>query len=285
MALEQPSASVYLPSFMGQPIRGRGAVRVRRVFTDTGGRACLDATLVTHERVGHSASDILWLRLPLAARVIDLFGRLDTEEGLASGEARFRTIPQDLDPSVNEALRATEGAVFPGTPFETIPLLGSPADLYSLGILGTLLLAVNAGNTLGVAADDMLGFARKLAQEIQPGELLAARALRVAGADPRLRAALGAHRLACDGITQEDAFGWLPPDLWWSVLATLARFFPGAGPDSFCKDFGDASPFNLEKIFDAPLHELDNLLVRSRSLIVTDWTANREVSRVIHRLA
>jgi hypothetical protein len=285
MALEQPSASVYRPSFMGQPIRGQGAIRVRRVFADTGERTCIDATLVTHERVGHSASDILWLRLPLTGRTVDLFGRLDTAEGLASGEARFRTIPQDLDPAIDEALRATEGAVFPDTPFETIPLLSSPADLYSLGILGALLLTVNAGNTLGVAADDMLGFARKLAQETTPGEPLAARALRVAGADPRIRAALGPHRLACDGITQDDAFGWLPPELWWQVLATLARFFPGTGPDSFCKDFGDASPFNLEKIFDTPLHELDNLLVRTRSLIVTDWTANREISRVIRRLA
>ncbi|OAM90488.1 hypothetical protein OH491_02030 [Termitidicoccus mucosus] len=285
MAIEQPSASVYRPSFMGQPIRGQGTVRVRRVFADTGERTCIDATLVTHERVGHSASDILWLRLPLTGRVVDLFGRLDTGEGLASGEARFRTIPQDLDPAVDEALRATEGAVFPDTPFETIPLLSSPADLYSLGILGALLLTVNSGNTLGVAADDMIGFARKLVQENRPGEDLAARALRVAGADPRVRAALGAHRLAYDGITQDDAFGWLPPEFWWQVLATLARFFPGVGPDSFCKDFGDASPFNLEKIFDPPLLELDNLLIRSRSLIVTDWTANREVSRVIRRLA
>lgn len=284
-ALEQPGASVYRPPNMGLPVRGSGAVRVRRAYTDTGDRVCIEGTLVTHERVGHSASDILWLRFPLPGRApADLFARLDTEEGLASGEARFRTILQDLDPQVDEALRQTEGAVFPDTPFETIPLLSTPADLYALGVLGAFLLLVNSGNTLGVAADDLIGFARKLAQEIRPDESLPARAIRVAAADPRIRSALGPQRLAHDAVTSEDAAAWMPGDLWWHVLATLARYFPGIGPDSYCKDFGDVSPFSLEKAFDAPLRDLDNLLIRTRGLIISDWTHNREVARVIRKV-
>ncbi len=284
-ALEQPNASVYRPAHIGRPIRGNGSVRIRRVFADTGDRVCIEGTLVTHDRVGHSASDILWLRLPLPQGAVDLFCNLDTAEGLAAGEARFRTIPQDLPLEINEALRSTEGAVFPDTPFETIPLLSTPADLYSLGVLGALVFLVNSGNTLAVAADDLIGFARKLGQEHRADETLAARALRVAKADPRILAALGPQRLAYDAITADEANAWIPPYLWWQVLGTIARYFPGAGPDSYCKDFGDASPFNLEKAFDAPLRDLDNLLLRTRSLIISDWRHNREVSRVIRRVA
>jgi hypothetical protein len=284
MALEQPSASVYRPAFMGLPIRGAGTVRIRRVFADTGDRTCLEGTLVTNERVGHSASDILWLRLPLLDRTVDLFARLDTEEGLAAGEARFRTIPQDLDKTVDTALRGTEGSVFPDTSFETIPLLSSPADLYALGVLGTLLLTVNSGNSLGVAVDEMLSYARKLGQEVRDGEPLAARAQRIAQSDSRWIASLGAQRLAYEALTADDAFAWLPGELWWSTLATLARFFPALGPDSYCKDFGDASPFNLEKVFERPLADLDNLLIRSRSLLLGDWMANREMAAILRRL-
>lgn len=284
MALEQPSASVYRPAFLGTPIRGNGTVRIRRVFADAGDRTCLEGTLVTNERVGHSASDILWLRLPLVDRVVDLFARLDTEEGLAGGEARFRTIPQDLDKATDAALRGTEGSVFPDTGFETIPLLSSPSDLYSLGVLGTLLLGVNSGNTLGVAVDEMISFARKLGQEVREGETLAARAQRIASADSRWIASLGAQRLAHEAITADEAFAWLPAELWWSTLATIARFLPGLGPDSYCKDFGDASPFNLEKVFIRPLADLDNLLIRSRGLLLSDWVSNREMARVLQKV-
>jgi len=287
LALEAPSASVYRPAHMGRPIRGNGDVRIRRVFTDTGDRVCIEGTLVTQDRVGHSASDILWLRLPLPNSALDLYARLDTAEGLASGEARFRTIPQDLPAEINEILRTTEGAVFPDTPFETIPLLSTPADLYSLAVLGALLLLVNSGNTLGIATDDLIGYARKLGQEINPAtptETLPARAHRIAAADPRIQAALGPHRLAHDGVTAADAAAWLPAELWWQVIATLARLIPGAGPDAYCKDYGDASPFNPEKTFDAPLRDLDNLLLRTRGLIISDWTHNREVARVIGKI-
>ena len=62
------------------------------------------------------------------------------------------------------------------------------------------------------------------------------------------------------------------------------RLFPGVGPDSFRRDFGDAPAGALETVFNDPLAELDALLVKSRSLIVIDWTVNREIRSVIDRL-
>jgi hypothetical protein len=37
----------------------------------------------------------------------------------------------------------------------------------------------------------------------------------------------------------------------------------------------------LEGVFNQPLEDLDKLLIRSRSLIVIDWNANREVHSAI----
>jgi hypothetical protein len=77
------------------------------------------------------------------------------------------------------------------------------------------------------------------------------------------------------------AFELLPPEMWYHTLATIVRFFPGLGPDSYCKDYGDAPALALEVIFNKPLEELEGLLIRSRSLIVIDWSANREVHSAI----
>ena len=74
----------------------------------------------------------------------------------------------------------------------------------------------------------------------------------------------------------------LPAELWCDTLGALIRLFPGLGPDSVCKDFGDAPALALERVFDKPLEDLEKLLVRSRSLIVIDWNANREIHGAIN---
>ena len=76
----------------------------------------------------------------------------------------------------------------------------------------------------------------------------------------------------------------LPPDLWHGALAAIVRLFPGLTPDSYCKDYGDAPPLALEKVFNQPLQGFETLLERSRSLIVIDWSANREIHSAIRDL-
>jgi hypothetical protein len=77
------------------------------------------------------------------------------------------------------------------------------------------------------------------------------------------------------------AFELLPSEMWYHTLAAIIRLFPGIGPDSYCKDFGDAPALALEVIFNKTLEDFEKLLVRSRSLVVIDWNANREVHSAI----
>jgi hypothetical protein len=100
-------------------------------------------------------------------------------------------------------------------------------------------------------------------------------------ADPRFTKSLAPHRLAQEPMEAAAAYELLPPELWYHVLAAIVRLFPGIGPDSYCKDFGDAPALALEVPFNKPLEDLEKLLVRSRSLIVIDWNANREVHSAI----
>ena len=59
--------------------------------------------------------------------------------------------------------------------------------------------------------------------------------------------------------------------------------FPGLVPDTNCKDYGDAQQGGLHKVFESTIADLDNLILRTRSMIVSDWKSNEEISSVIQR--
>lgn len=273
--------SIYLPEGLGDSIQGNGSVRLRKVHPPEGGRTVVEGTLVTQEPLAASINDLLWIRLTLPTGRIDLYGHLQPAEGQPKGEVRFRTHPQPFPDETVKALAAAEGVAFARSPFEIVPLLSTPCDLYSLGVLAARTLLVDEENTLAVAVDELISLARQVASQYQPDIPAALRVRAVFEKDDRYRQALGPHRLIRQDLTSEQGFAAFPTDLWYDTLASLISLFPGIGPDSACKDFGDVPALALENAFDAPLERFEKLLLRSRSLIVIDWNANREVHAAI----
>ena len=273
--------SIYHPEGLNASLQSSGSVRLRKVLPPDQGRTLLEGTLVMQDRINVSPHDLLWIRLPLPTGRVDLYGHLYSTDGLAQGEARFRTVPQLLAPEVVNALRAAEGVSFARSPFEVVPLLSTPCDMYALGVLAVRTFLVNPQNTLAVALDEVLSLARQAATEYNAETSLASRVCSIMNADPRFAKSLAPHRLVQEPMEPTAAFELLPPELWYHTLAAIVRLFPGLGPDSYCKDYGDAPSLALETIFNQPLEDLEKLLVRSRSLIVIDWNANREVHSAI----
>jgi hypothetical protein len=275
-----PGTSAYLPEGLSASLQGSGSVRIRKVLPPDQGRTTLEGTLVLQEKLTASPNDLLWIRLPLPGGRVDLYGHLYQTESLAQGEARFRTIPQKLSESIVKALTSAEGVSFARSPFEVVPLLSTPCDLYALAVLAVRTFLVNEETSLAVALDETLSFARQIAAERSDAPL----AERVRDAllkDERFAESLGPQRLLREQTSADEVYKIIPAELWHGVLAAIMRMFPGIGPDSVCKDFGDAPALALESAFDTPLKELEELLVRSRSLIVIDWTYNREVNSAI----
>lgn len=274
-------ASIYLPEGLSATLQGTGNVRLRKVLPPDQDRTILEGTLVTDERLSNSPNDLVWIRLPLPTGRIDLYGHLYSAEGMAQGEARFRTVPQRLPENIVAALRAAEGVAFARSSFEIVPLLSTPCDLYSLGVLAVRALLVDEETTLAVALDEILSLARQVASEHKADVPLVDRVRAVFDKDKRYAASLGPHRLTRQDIDAPEAFQWIPPELWYDTLGAIIRLFPGLGPDSFCRDFGDVPALALETVFNQPLETFEKLLVRSRSLILIDWNLNREVHTAI----
>lgn len=273
--------SIYLPEGISSSLQGNGSVRIRKVFAPEQGRTVIEGTLVIEERLAVSPRDLLWIRLPLPSGRVDLYGHLYSAEGLAQGEARFRTLPLQLPDATVKALSSAEGVSFARSPFEAVPLLSSPCDLYALGVLATRTLLVNDEVSLAIALDETLSLARQVATEHDPAVPLGQRISRIFRNEARYAASLGPHRLLRESVEPKKASDLLPEELWFDILGCIVRMFPGMGPDSVCRDYGDAPSLALESVFNNPLQELETLLVRSRSLILIDWHHNREILSVI----
>lgn len=275
--------SIYHPQSMSTAVKGQGSLRIRQVLVASGASVSLEGTLTTQDQLEPAGNDLAWFRLNLAGTRVDLYAHLDRESAMAAGEWRFRTISQSLTPQVQEALRAAEGVPLPQTPFEVVPLLSSPCDLYALGVLAVRLLLVDKDTKLSVALDEVLSLARQVAVGHDGSTPLADRVRTVFEQDKRWLASLGPHRMMHDDLEPQAALDVVPPQLWWEVLGLLVRLFPGVGPDSLSRDYGDAPAGGIHKVYEQAMHTLDLLMLRTRSLIVIDWRFNREVHAVLRR--
>jgi hypothetical protein len=274
-------ASVYQPEGLSASHQGTGSVRLRQVLPPDQDRTPIEGTLVMQEPLPFSPNDLVWIRLPLSTGRIDLYGHLYTAPGMAAGEARFRTVPQRFAPEVVKALRASEGVSFARSPFEIVPVLSTPCDLYALGVLAVRTFLVNPQNTLAIALDELLSLGRQAGAAQNASDPLPSRIGALLNGDPRFASSLSPNRLSQEPMEPKAAYELLPPELWHQLLALIVRLFPGLGPDSLCKDFGDAPPLALENVFNRPIEDLQKLLIRSRSLVFIDWHANREVHSAI----
>jgi hypothetical protein len=239
--------------------------------------------MVLQERAAVSAHDLLWIRLPLSApaRRVDLYGHIYATESLAQGEVRFRTVPQRLDAAVVADLQKSAGVAFARSPFEVVPLLSSPCDLYAMGALAVRTLLVDHENTLAIALDEMLSFARQLGTEHAADVPLRERVSALLQRDARFTESLGAHRLLRGVIGKDDVQQLVPASLWHDVLGWMAQLFPGLGPDSVCRDYGDVAALALENVFEKPLEKLEQLAGASRSAVFGDWQHAKEVRGII----
>lgn len=276
-------ASIYHPDSAGQPVGGRGTVRIRQVLPEAGRATVVEGTFATQERFQAARYDLIWLRLNLTCGRVDLYGQLEKASALAAGEWRFRTIGQRLSEEVVSALSAAEGVPVGETPFEIVPLLSSPCDLYSLAVLAVRVLLVNKQTTLPVALDEVLSLARQVAAGHDESVGLGLRIRTVFESDKRWTASLGPHRLTHEEIAPEEAFDLIPAEVWFDTLGLIVRMLPGIGPDSLARDYGDAPAGGIHKVFDRAVEHLHDLLLRTRSLIVIDWRFNREVHAAVRR--
>ena len=277
--------SIYQPEAANTAIRGTCAVRIVRVLPPVAEGIAIEATLISQERFAISPNSLAWIRLPLGVAHVDLYGYLDQGAALTKGEAVLRTLPQAMDVQVAKALQESEGLSFSQAPFEIMPGLSSPVDLYSLGVIATQILLTNPRLTLPFAMDGVLSLASNVAAAGEPTLAIGVQVAKAVALDGRWLEFVGPQNLLHVETTADEASALIPLELWWEVIGLIIRLFPGMGPASYCSDTGAAPDAAIEIVFDSPLRDLDALLVRTRATLLTDWAANVEIAGVLKTIA
>ncbi len=279
---------VYAPP-VGRVQQGQGTLRLRDVSVvgvDKGvdaGKTRFEGTLSTQEHLRLGPGDLVRLAVALRDRRVELFATPMVERELTSGEVRLRGVPTELDEELSRALIESEGRPMSGVGYSAMTLQGSPCDLYSLGVLGVRTLLVDGQTKLSVALDEALSLASEVAQHHDPEVALGERIGKVMASDARWMDQLGPQRVVLEELSSEEALDAIPASLWFETLGVLVRMFPGVGPDSIAKDFGDAPASSPESAFLGIERDLELLLERARSLMLVDWAFNREVSGLLRR--
>ncbi|HRJ49370.1 MAG TPA: hypothetical protein PKU91_02480 [Phycisphaerales bacterium] len=282
------ATSVYSPGVTGANVAGVGALRIRQVLADSDG-AVIEARLVMQERAVLGPGDLVWLRVSVGGQRLDLYATPDFKKSTAATEIPLRTIKQPLSDSLRQKIKSAEGVNIPGTMFETLPMASTPHDLYSLAVLGVRILLC-ADRPLGTACSDFQDFARYIEdsaanEDDDKRTPLEERVRRVLdGRDPdgeKWRDAIGPQHLRREPWDAASALAVVTPGLWCGVLAALVRSIPGLGPDSTSKNYAEAPPKAPERVFDPLLADLRPLVVKSRSLVVSDTGSNAEIRSLI----
>ncbi|MGB2862755.1 MAG: hypothetical protein WBC05_05450 [Sedimentisphaerales bacterium] len=273
--------SIYRPLVSSVPTKGRASLRIRSVLTEKNDTTVVEGTFTTQERIEIASQDIAWLRINLACGDVDLYAHLESDSAMASGEWRFRTVAQNLKHT--EDLKAAEGVPMPEVQFEIIPLLSSPCDLYSLAVLAIRIFLVDNTNSLPVVLDETLSLMRQIEADFDENLGIEERISDLFSKDNQWLESLGPQHLTFDEVASDEIFGTIPTEIWWAILIIIMKMLPGLGPDSECKDYGDAQPGGLHKVFERTMDDIDNLILKTRSLIVSDRQSNQEIAAVIQK--
>ncbi|MEM7622310.1 MAG: hypothetical protein AAF235_03820, partial [Planctomycetota bacterium] len=281
LAPEGIGRGVYTPVLRANATSGTGSLRIREAIVEDG-LVEIDATLRSQERMSLSGNDIVMLRFSVGGSRWVAYTRPREREELSTDEVRLRSFKQQVEPERGAALRASEGVPIDGVSFEVLPAVSTPCDLHALGVLAARILLVNEGRSLPQVVDELLSLATRVADVHGDGPA-DERLESVFLGDDRWSQLLGPQGLVKERVDAAEAMDLVPPELWFRVLACVVRMFPGSNRDAFARDLGDAPATAPQRVFDAAIAELEDLLVRTRSLVVIDWRQNREVHAVLRR--
>ena len=277
------TTSVYYPMCVSVRQEGRSQVRIRKILTDSDDRVSMEGTFVCQERLDVTQSDLVLMHMNLASRRLNAYAHLETDSALAVGEWRFRTVPQSEGSAETSPLRSAEGTRLLDVPYEVIPLLTTPCDLYSLAILFVRTLLVDRSTSLPMAVDEVFSLARETLSTCDSPDDLGAHIGTLLLSDDKWLRSLGPQRLLLEEVSPEDALSSVPPGLWWAALAMIVCMFPGLGAGSDCRDYGAAPQGGLHRVFEPTVARLDDLVRHTHRLILPDPTADAVIARVIRR--
>lgn len=197
---------------------------------------------------------------------------------------QFKTRKLPLNSEQQLALDSFIGVEQVGVYCEILPVLGTPCDLYSLGIIGLEVLFAGSDSSLAQLKDQLRSLAAACL-EMGDEQSLAERIVSTLEAEPHLcevlmPTALGFSESAKSRIN-------LPAEdrIWEGLLATIMKMLSGLlKHESYAPNLSNENNFRLAHVFDEPLRELSRYMSSLRSLNLGDVQNTQLISNVLDEM-
>jgi len=287
----EPGQSIYRSPHALNQVRGLARVRIRKVSEpDDQGLVVMEGTLLSEEPIHAGRLDLLGLEwtLPRLGRLC-LYGKIEGKTAEVEGEYRFSSLQTKLPPELKDWLDGGKGTLTSDrVEFHLLPRIGTPCDLYSLGVIGLRILLYHPDG-LAASLDDLLSLARQYRLRYSNADWKTGTASLVefvkSGEAGALADRLGPQwLLANSDVTAADALREIPAPLWWATVDFLTRLFPGEALDCFCKSHDDFQPRALHEVLTGPIATLESLLGSTRELLFGNPNTNRELLQAIQQV-
>ena len=283
--------SIYRSPRALNPVQGLARVRIRKVSEpDDQGLVVMEGTLLSEEPIHAGRLDLFgleWL-LPRLGRLC-LYAKIEGKTAEVEGEYRFSSLQTKLPPELKEWLDGGKGTLTSDrVEFHLLPRVGTPCDLYSLGVIGLRILLQHPDG-LAASLDDLLSLARQYKLRYsnanwKTGTASLSEFVKTGEADA-VASRLGPQWLLSNSdVDAAQAYREIPAPLWWATIEFVSRLFPGEALDGFCKSHDDFQPRALHDVLSAPIAALECLLGSSRELLFGNPSTNREVLHAIQQL-
>lgn len=263
-------------------------LRIREVVVDDRGqvtaaltKVTLTGTLSDFEGSPLVTEQLLELGLLVGGVRHTFLARPLAGENLAMGEVRFETIPLSIRRDAATTLLGQRGPWPERVTYRLTPLLSSPADLWSLAVMGIELLLDTRKVPLQIARDECLSLAAEIARSsVNARAPLAHRRAEIIERYPAFQQHLGPQNLNRESST-DTAGSLVPEDLWWSAFDILVKMLPGPGRDAWAAHLGDVNPQAIDGCYTEVLSNLGNLCEQIKAILFGDLPSNQEVLSII----
>lgn len=216
-------------------------------------------------------------RMRLVAEMTEVDARV-------ADKIQFKTLKLPLTSEQQLVLESFIGVEQVGVYCEIFPVLGTPCDLYSLGVIGLEVLF--SGSDLALAQlKDQLRTLANACMDLNEEESLVERIVQTFESEPNLRETLMPKTLGL-ASSGKDNMG-LPPEerIWEGLLSIIMKMLSGLlKQESYSPSLSNENNFRITHVFDQPLRDLGRYMSILRSLNLGDTQSTKLVGEILDEM-
>lgn len=281
------TASIYRPEALAQHRTLMAEVTLLKIERDRdSGLYLISGSMRSSDIQAHGilGRHFYFIDYSVRGKRMRLVAEMTEVDARVADKIQFKTLRLPLSSEQQLALESFIGVEQVGVYCEIFPVLGTPCDLYSLGVIGLEVLFFGSEIALAQIKDQLRTLANTCV-DLGEEQSIVERIVQTFKAEPQMREMLMPDVLGL-APSGKDHMG-LPPEerIWEGLLSVIMKMLSGLlKHEGYAPSLSNENNFRITHVFDQPLRELGRYMAILRSLNLGDTQSTRLVSEVLDEM-